>query len=119
VVSRISIAWLYRGLALPMRVNRDSKRRARKIPSWTLTTTHSSKYHCVLILPHQQRDARDFFEAKAKWRLVFRALHDVSVALTSRLLPFTGGFAGLKVDHCRLKHKTHNGIVWRARLLSG
>lgn len=90
-----------------------------KIPNWTLATTHSSKYHWVLILPYQQRDARDFFEAKAKWRLVFQALHDASVALTSRLLPFTGGFASLKVDHCRLQHKTHNGIVWRARLLSG
>ena len=75
-----------------------------------------SKYHRVSILPHQQRYARDFLEAKATRRLVFRVLHDVSVALTSHFLPFTGGFAHLKVDHRRLQHKTHNGIVRRARL---
>ena len=68
------------------------------------------------MLLHQQRDARDFFEAKAVWRLVFRTLHDVSVALSSHFLPFAGGFAHLKVDHRRLQHKTHDGVVRRAGL---
>jgi hypothetical protein len=46
------------------------------VSRWTLATTHSSKCRRVSILPHQQRDARDFFEAKATWRLILRALHE-------------------------------------------
>ena len=86
-----------------------------KGPRWTLAATHPSKYHRVSILVHQQRYARDFFEAKAAWRLVFRALHNVSVALAGHFLPFAGGFAHLEVDHRRLQYETHNGIIWRAR----